>query len=314
MRKIFTELLEHYQVRKSRSEKDAFIAYVQNKCEELDYPCNVEISGTFKSRNIVVGNLNTAKTIFTAHYDTQPVIPFPNFITPLNIPVFLIYNLLVAGIGTFIFLRMIMPIFIFITGSIFISKLLSLVVLCLFIGQMMFGIANKHTANDNTSGCAGLLAIMEDLQPDFRESAAFVFFDHEEVGLLGSAAFSKAHKTILQHKLLINMDCISDGENLLFMSKKDSFSTSLEQSLKNSLEKYTKQSGMTFLYATPGKFVYPSDQANFKNACALTTLNKNKYVGYYCTRIHTPKDVIFEERNIECITAAAVEYIVNISA
>jgi len=313
MRKIFTELLERYQVRKSRSEKDAFITYVQNKCEELDYPCNVEILGTFKSRNIVVGNLNTAKTIFTAHYDTQAVMPFPNFITPLNIPVFVLYNIVLA-FAMFFIAFVTTLIFTLVTNSTIIGQLANLVVLLLLFWQMMFGVSNKHTANDNTSGCAALLAIMEDLPSDFKNSAAFVFFDHEEVGLLGSAAFSKKYNNILQSKLLVNMDCISDGENLLFVSKKDSHNTPLENALTNALRKHTELSDMNFIYAAPGKALYPSDQANFKNACALAALNKNKFVGYYLARIHTPKDVIFEERNLECITAAAVEYIGNISA
>ena len=45
------------------------------------------------------------------------------------------------------------------------------------------GPANKHTANDNTSGVATLIEIMKELPEELRSDVAFIFFDLEEVGL-----------------------------------------------------------------------------------------------------------------------------------
>ena len=54
----------------------------------------------------------------------------------------------------------------------------------------MGGKPNKHTANDNTSGVITLLELMNRLSPEQKERTAFVFFDNEENGMLGSAFFA----------------------------------------------------------------------------------------------------------------------------
>lgn len=307
MRETFNTLLGTYQVRKSKAEKTAFIAYVQTLCAQWGYPCEVEEGGLLKSRNIVVGNVSTAKTIFTAHYDTQPVLPFPNFITPQNIPVFILFQLFIAfvffalsGLASFIG---------GLIGGFWVGYWASMVVLILLLWQLLFGIANKHTANDNTSGCASLLAMMEDMPKAERSKVCFVFFDHEEVGLFGSAAFRKRHGSTLSDKLLINIDCVSDGEHLMLISKKDAEGTVYENTLHTALKAAAEESSMQFVYSSAKKAIYPSDQANFKNACALAAFHKGKVVGYYLARIHTPADTVFEIRNIECIAKAAVTYV-----
>lgn len=310
MRETFSTLLSTYQVRKSKAEKTAFIAYVQSLCTQWGYPCTIEEGGLLKSRNIVVGDLSTAKTIFTAHYDTQPVLPFPNFITPQNIPVFILFQLfivfvfsLATGLASFVFGML---------GGFAVGYWASMAVLLLLLWQMMFGIANKHTANDNTSGCASLLAMMEDMPETERNKVCFVFFDHEEVGLFGSAAFRKRHGATLDDKLLINIDCVSDGEHLMLISKKDAEGTVYENALHTALATQTNESCMHFVYSSAKKAIYPSDQAHFKNACALAAFHKGKVVGYYLARIHTPADTVFETRNIECIAKAAVTYVTTI--
>ena len=89
-----------------------------------------------------------------------------------------------------------------------------LVVLAMFL--LMAGPANRHTANDNTSGVTTLLDIMTALPTEARESVAFVFFDLEEMGLFGSAGFANQHKQIAKNTLLVNFDCVSDGDTILF--------------------------------------------------------------------------------------------------
>ena len=62
---------------------------------------------------------------------------------------------------------------------------------------MFVGKANKHTANDNTSG---VLTLIEALHEDELKDVCCVFFDHEEVGLFGSRFFYKKHKEELRIK------------------------------------------------------------------------------------------------------------------
>ena len=87
----------------------------------------------------------------------------------------------------------------------------------------------SHGAYDNMSGCVGLLGIMEALKEraPLRYGVRFIFCGSEEVGLLGSKAYTAAHEKELEKTVLnINLDmigtymgkfiaCISAEEKLL---------------------------------------------------------------------------------------------------
>ena len=69
----------------------------------------------------------------------------------------------------------------------------------------------SHGAYDNMSGCIGLLGIMEALcgKAPLRYGLRFVFCGSEEVGLLGSKAYTAAHEKELEKIALnINLDMI----------------------------------------------------------------------------------------------------------
>ena len=69
----------------------------------------------------------------------------------------------------------------------------------------------SHGAYDNMSGCVGLLGIMEALREKapLRYGLRFVFCGSEEVGLLGSKAYTAAHeKELGKVALNINLDMI----------------------------------------------------------------------------------------------------------
>ena len=163
------------------------------------------------------------------------------------------------------------------------------------------GPANKHTANDNTSGVITLMEIMQALPEDKRNEIAFVFFDLEEMGLFGSSGFASKHKKAMKDKLLLNFDCVSDGSTILF-------------AVKNSAKKYIPALEKSFIpcekfavdIASKGVF-YPSDQANFKAGVGVAALNYSKKLRtLYMDKIHTDKDRVFDEENIEFLTAGAV--------
>jgi hypothetical protein len=51
------------------------------------------------------------------------------------------------------------------------------------------------------------------------------------------------------------------------------------------------------------KYVYyPSDQRNFKNNIGVAAFKKSK-LGLYMDKIHTPKDTVMDERNIEALVS-----------
>ena len=82
-------------------------------------------------------------------------------------------------------------------------------------------IPNKKNYNDNTSGVLVLLYLMSILR---NEKAAYVFFDNEEKGLIGSFSFlSFLNKKNLKprRKKFIVLDCVGRGELIRFTYFKD---------------------------------------------------------------------------------------------
>lgn len=300
-------VLEKYQIRKTKKQKSAFIEYVRSIAEQNGYECKVE-KGTFGVRNIVVGSPESAKAVYTAHYDTCPRLPFPNFITPKNIFIYLLYQLLI--VAAFFAVSFLIGFGIgFAVGFLnvdeqWLSLIYRILVLSLYFLFMFFllaGPANKHTANDNTSGVATLLDIMTSLPQDSKENVAFVFFDLEETGLFGSSSFASKHKKCMKDKLLLNFDCVSDGDKILLAVNKKArkFVPLLEEHFQ-SRDKFTVE------ILSKGVF-YPSDQANFKCGVGVAALKYSKLLKTdYMDRIHTEKDVIFQEENIAFLTECSV--------
>ena len=71
-------ILSNFMIRKNKKQKAAFIDKVQEIINDKGLDVTIE-KGSFGVRNIVVGDINKAKVVFTAHYDTCAVLPFPNF-------------------------------------------------------------------------------------------------------------------------------------------------------------------------------------------------------------------------------------------
>ena len=54
---------------------------------------------------------------------------------------------------------------------------------------------------------------------------------------------------------------------------------------------------------------YPSDQKNFLYGVGIAAFRRSKWAGLYCSRIHTKKDTILEETNVNILRAAIVSLI-----
>lgn len=309
-------VFDKYEIRKTRRQKTAFIDYVSSVSADEGYECRTE-KGFFGARNIVVGDPDQAKVIYTAHYDTCARLPFPNFITPKCIWVYLLYqilitvlllgvpSLLVTGVGALgAYLTDIDPVGLFLACY--------TLWLVLLVGEMyllMAGPANKHTANDNTSGVTTLLDIMTALPEDLRGEVAFVFFDLEEMGLFGSAGFASKHKKTAKGTLLLNFDCVSDGHTLLFALREGA--RRYEHAISGA---FPSTETHTVEVVSKGVF-YPSDQANFFRGVGVAAL-KGKGRLLYMDRIHTKRDTVYMEENIACLTEGAVrlaQYLASIN-
>ena len=297
-------VFEKHEIRKSRKQKTAFIEYVQSTAASLGYESHTE-KGYLGARNIVVGNPDTAKVVYTAHYDTCAGMPFPNFITPKCIWLFLLYQILI-GIVLVMIPSLLMAGLTRVLSAYGIKAhymLLYYLWLLMILGMcwlIMAGPANKHTANDNTSGVTTLLDIMTALPEELRGNVAFVFFDLEEMGLFGSAGFANQHKNLTKNTLLINFDCVSDGKNILFVLRKDA--TRYAEAIKTA---FPSTETLAVEVASKG-VIYPSDQANFTCGVGVAALKKTKGGLLYMDRIHTRRDTVYMEENIAYLTEGAV--------
>ena len=90
---IIEKLLENHPVRKTKKQKEAFRSWLIGEAAAMGYTAQEEKAKGYASTNLVVGDPETAKVTYTAHYDTPPVMPIPNFITPTNIGIYLLYQL-----------------------------------------------------------------------------------------------------------------------------------------------------------------------------------------------------------------------------
>ena len=306
-------ILENYEVRKSNKEKSLFIDYIKNRLGAAGYNPETDITieekgkGLFKSRNIVVGNPKTAKVFFTAHYDTCAVIPFPNLMTPTNPVLFILFQILLVilmfGIA-FVFTLL----FTLVTNNIFDPGLVMVISLYAFMFHLLFGYRNKHTANDNTSGTIAITKILEALPAEHRNKVCVIYFDNEEKGLLGSSFFYEKHKKEMNNKLLINLDCIGDGKDIVVMGKKNARKDSIYESLLQAFRSYEGRYDVEFLARNMKPMMFGSDQMHFNKGVGVCALRKS-IIGRYVARIHTPFDTICREENINYIVVSVKKFV-----
>lgn len=278
------QLLACFPVRRSAAEKEVFRQWLLATAKGWGY--NVCVEEARKNKNVIVGTPETARVIVTAHYDTPAVLPVPNLITPANRLVYLAYQmgivavmLLVALMANFAGMALGM------SGTH--RYFLCLCVYWMLLFLLMCGPSNRNNANDNTSGVAAVLQLMETLPAGSREDVAFIFFDNEEKSMRGSKAYAAQHKEINKNALVINLDCVGVGEHLLFIAPKKVRALPDYQQLQKVMQ---EQQGKAVHFLYKEKCVYPSDQTSFIHGVAVCACRQGKRIGYYCDKIHTKWD------------------------
>lgn len=310
MTKISREVLEKWEIRKSKKQKAEFRDWLCGQLTEAGYTPQVERHRSlYTSHNVVAGDPGRAKMLLTAHYDTCAVLPFPNFITPRNLFWYLVYQLLIVAVFfAMVFAATFGATFLAITVTddvdlgAAIGMAAGYAVLIFDMWWMFDGKANRHTANDNTSGVITLLEIALSLPEELRKDVCFVWFDNEERGLLGSGAFAKKHKEAKKNALVLNFDCVGDGDSLQFFPGKKAKKDGTPQRLCDSF----LPAGEKTVEVVTGFGFYPSDQAAFVHGVGVCALKKSKIFGWYMDRIHTGRDTVLDEVNIELLRAGTV--------
>lgn len=288
-------LIDKFPVRKKSEQKDAFLAYVQSEAEKLGYQAKIEALGDKKQhRNCVIGNPKTAQVVFTAHYDTPANMLLPNLMIPRNFPVFLAYQILVVCL-------LLIPAFAamwlgsLIAPNTALPMLMYLAVYFALLMLIMRGPANKHNANDNTSGVAAVLSLMASLPEEQREKAAFILFDNEEKGKLGSKAYAKEHQEVATLKLFVNMDCVGNGDSILILPRRGALINPAYEKMAPAF----REIGMKHaVFCSPFGSVCNSDHKSFDCGVAVLACSKASVIGYYAGKIHTKNDTVADPANI----------------
>lgn len=299
------DVLKQFPIRKNKKQKQVFRDAVQSYAENLGYQVAVE-KGSFGARNVVVGNPEKAKYLITAHYDTPAGMLFPNLITPCNFVTFILYQLLVVALF-FVIAGAVGLAVDLLTADPFLTFWSAYIAYFGFLLLMMFGPANKSNANDNTSGVVTVLETAKSLPANLKDQVCFVLFDLEEAGLIGSSAYAKAHKNEIKDQIILNCDCVGDGDELMmFPTKKVKKNEAYMNSLRNICEVESEKS---LALREKGFAYYPSDQKNFPNGVGIAAFRRSKWAGLYCDKIHTKKDTILDEKNVSFLRDRLIELI-----
>ena len=303
------DVVKDFPVRKSRKQKQVFRQAVLSYAKGLGYSCQVE-KGSLGCKNVVIGDPDRAKYLVTAHYDTCARMLIPNLLTPCSLWLFLGYQFILC-------LYLLLPsaaagaLVGYCFHDFFIGYWAFMVLLWTMIFLMLIGPANPSNVNDNTSGVISVLEIAKSIPEKNRRDVCFVLFDLEEAGLIGSASYRKAHKKTVGSQIVLNLDCVGDGDEIfLFPTSKLKKNPKKQAVLEKLTGEYGKKS---ITLRKEGFAIYPSDQANFPYGVGICALQRRRST-LYLSRIHTPRDTVLDENNVNILRGAIVSLIADSAA
>lgn len=296
-----------HPVRRSREEKEKFRTYAKECFTSMGADARCEASKNGKHKNLIVGDIDSADVLLVAHYDTPAASPFPNLMLPRSPVLFWIYQFV--------------PLIILVAVSLLAGYLASLLaensrdvvfyfgfLAVYYVLYFLFfrTFKNRHNKNDNTSGIATVMTVCARLSDTERKKCAFVLFDNEEKGKLGSKALFAEQKESLSHKPVLNFDCVGNGENIIFIAKPDAEKSPLYPALKSAFSN-TDAYSVNF-FPQKGSEAN-SDHKSFPLGIGCIASKKTRRGIFYTPRIHTARDVVASEENVEYIANGITSFI-----
>lgn len=303
MKDYLNEINDRYPIRRKADEKKSFYEYI---CGEItNRSVKIEVLDQ-KHNNIIIGDPSKAEILFTAHYDTPAASLVPNMMIPANkligTVINLIYPLLMALFSLFVSV-----IITTIAGAD--QRWAAMIYMVLYFGLFYCTtrlLSNKHNKNDNTSGVAAVVSLANQVDD---ERVAFILFDNEEKGLLGSKAYYKANKCAMEDKIVINFDCIGNGDQIMFIAMKNAEKSASYSTLK-SIAVSNENFGVHHLSAR--KSSSNSDYKSFPSGIGVMAAKRNCLIGFVTGRIHTHRDTVANTENIEFVVRMMAEFVKTI--
>jgi hypothetical protein len=295
MEKILT-----IQRRFFRKEKNEFLDTVEEKLNEYGYDFERKNFGSIiKSVNLETKSSHP-EFIFIAHYDTGTIMPFwiswllrffgVNNQILMTLPIFFLMSLFVA------------------LGHFHIGFNIAYWIIC--ISLLTIFIPNRKNFDDNTSGVVALLSLAKKCKENGMDNVKFIFFDNEELGLIGSSAhknYLNKERLILPHSKIISLDCVGVGEfPLIIRNSKSDYESFFQKALQNEFE-----------FCKSIQMILPaSDNFSFRKYGALNISFAKKAVipfGYSLSKIHSSDDNYMDLRKIEKLTDALMKAIETVT-
>ena len=110
---------------------------------------------------------------------------------------------------------------------------------------------------------------------------------------------------MLENKLLLNFDCVGNGENIVFIAKEKAEQMPEYVTLK---EVFASREGFnTEFYPIKGS-ESNSDYKNFPCGVGCMACKKSKNGVLYTPRIHTGRDTEAHDENIDFISSASIAF------
>ena len=300
MKNYFKEICSLFPIRRTKEQKSAFFDYVSGEFE----PNRVKKDILEKEHeNIVIGDIESAKVIFTAHYDTPATSLVPNLMLPANKSISYLYHLGYPLIFALLSLAVAFGIGRLLSLELYYTVALYLVIYFVSFFAATRMVTNKNNVNDNSSGVATVISLAKQIN---KREVAFVLFDNEEKGLLGSKAMSKAYKDLLKDKTVINFDCVANGNEMIFIVKKGAEKSEEYAILKNNL---TAKEGFNLHFLPFKGSASNSDYKNFERGIGVMACTKGKFVKFYTGKIHTNKDTVGREENVSYLVEQMLNFV-----
>lgn len=298
------DVLKNHPVRRTGKQKRSFRDAVQSYAENCGYVVTTE-SGKSGSRNLVIGDPETARYLITAHYDTPVALWVSRALAPCSLVSFLMSQTMTM-VGLLLPAAVAAGVTAYLTPGTRLWYPAAVAAVCLTFMWMLWGPANRRNANGNTSGVVAVLETMSSMPRIMRDRVCFVLFDKSEPMGAGAASYRRKHRQTSDKQLVLNLDCVGDGDILMmFPAKRVRKDAALMERLcameracgERSIQVWQKGSGL-----------FLSDQKSFPRGIGICALRKKRFIRRV-GRIHTIRDNVLEYTNINILRACLITFI-----
>jgi len=296
-------LLTLFPVRRSAGQKEEFRKWLVKELKRAGHKAAEESYGKYNGTvNVIAGDPERATVFLAAHYDTATRMLLPNFVSPTN-PFFHVgYHFLVG----FVLVVLALVLSFVVTFPVDRPDLTFPLFVIFAVGILLitaYGPANRNNANNNTSGVLALLSVAREMPRN--ERICYVFFDNNERSLLGAKSFKKKHPGA-ERTLMIDFNCVGNGEKLLLMPSKHS---RWDEELMAALdEAFAGVDTDRVKLINQGLVYYPTDGRKFKFHLSVVACKKGLF-GYHIPHLNSKKDTQLDCGNVRLLAEGMTRFL-----